>query len=224
MKKRVKIALITLFILLASMVVYSTFAVGGANKDDFLLGEIFNPEKASKDDTIVATFKGQPITGAELDRQMKINDFTASTTYPEGYTPPAKKTEAEAVDQLLLDKILLEEAKKRGLLASDEDVANAMKSLKEVYEIPEGKVRIDEVCKGMGMTFDEYWAYTEEYMPRTISRQNVLAEFKQQYCESNGLDLTVMDVDQYEEYEAALDEYQTSLLSAYNADIEYFPN
>jgi|GEM_PF-6324198 len=221
MKKRVKTVLITLFILLASMVVYSTFAVGGANSG-FLLGKIFNPEKASKDDTVVATFMGQPITRAELDHQMKINDFTASATYPEGYTPPAKKTEAEAVDQLLLQKILLEESKKRGLLATDEDVAKTMKVLMETYETPEGKATVDEWCLGMGMTIDEYWAYTEEYMPRSLSRQNVLTKFKQQYCESNGLDLIVMDVDQYEKYEAALDEYQTSLLSAYKADIEYF--
>ena len=221
MKKRVKPVLITLFILFVAVVAYFTIAAGGTNRD-FLLGKIFNPEKASKDDTVVATFKGQPITRAELDRQMKINDFTASATYPEGYTPPAKKTEAEAVDQLLLQKILLEESKKRGLLATDEDVAKTMKILIETYETPEGKATVNEWCRGMGMTVDEYWAYTEEYMPRSISRQNVLAEFKQQYCESNGLDLIVMDVDQYEKYEAALDEYQNSLLSAHKADIEYF--
>ena len=80
--------------------------------------------------------------------------------------------ERDAVDQLLLNRIMLDEAERLGLSVTQEEVDAEFAAQKKNYEeFPEVRAYIDEYCKSAGITLDGYYAAIHDQLPRVILRQ-----------------------------------------------------
>ena len=80
----------------------------------------------------------------------------------------------DAVDQLLLNRIMLDEAERLGLSVTQEEVDAEFAAQKKNYEeFPEVRTYIDEYCKSAGLTLDGYYAAIQDQLPRVILRQKL---------------------------------------------------
>ena len=124
-------------------------------------------------------------------------------------------TDKEIVDNILIGRMLLEEAKDLGLTATQEECDEMIASAKTGYELPDGKQMLDDLCADMGITIDEYWVQLAEEAPDTISREKVRSYIKDSY-RADHPDATD------EEIEKAYNDYRTQLLQSHLHEITYY--
>lgn len=130
----------------------------------FSLGRDYQNMTKDGDDAVLATYKGQPVTRAEAAYHMSAQQGTI--------------TEREAVDDILLGMILLEEAERQGITVTEAEIEDYMAYHQSVYEeYPEAKELIDDFCAGADMTLEEYWAQlrqqSRDYLTRSKLRSAV---------------------------------------------------
>ena len=83
------------------------------------------------------------------------------------------KKKYAAVEPILRE--LLDEAEKRGLLATNEEIAEMVENTRPAYETPDGKKQMDEYFEAAGLTADEYFAQIEQ---QVHSHLNALESLK----------------------------------------------
>ena len=128
--------------------------------------------------------------------------------------------ERDAVDQLLLNRIMLDEAERLGLSVTQEEVDAEFAAQKKNYEdFPEVRTYIDAYCKTAGITLEEYYAAIQEQLPRVILRQKLRNELGQEYCAEHRLEFT--KVNPPEDMQRYVENYLEGLLDTYRADITY---
>ncbi len=130
----------------------------------FSLGRDYQGMMKDGDDAVLATYKGQPVTQAQAAYHMSAQRGTI--------------TEREAVDDILLGMILLEEAERQGITVTEEEIEDYMAYHRSVYEeYPEAKGLIDDFCAGAEMTLEEYWArlrqQSRDYLTRSKLRDAI---------------------------------------------------
>ena len=126
----------------------------------------------------------------------------------------------DAVDQLLVNLIMLDEAERLGLSVTQEEVDAEFAAQKKNYEeFPEVRAYIDEYCKSAGITLEEYYAAIQEQLPRVILRQKLRNELGREYCAEHGLEFT--KVNPPEDMQRYVENYLEGLLDTYRADITY---
>lgn len=87
----------------------------------------------------------------------------------------AAQSDREIVDLLLRNLILLEEAEKRGIAATEAEIQAQLDATKQWYaENEEVKQRIDDYCAGAGISFEEYLRIIEAQIPGTIARAKLI--------------------------------------------------
>lgn len=163
------------------------------------------------DEETVASYKGIPITKAEVEYNRDLNNV-------EGKGDGDAKA---AVDRIITGMILLEEAEKKGLLATPDEIQEMVDSVKRSYEIPDGKQIIDDYCESVGITLDEYIALIEGQAPETIARQKLRNQFDQEYCEKNSIEYGSFSQETYAEITKAYQTYRDELLEKSKEDIVY---
>ena len=124
-------------------------------------------------------------------------------------------TDKEIVDNILIGRMLLEEAEDLGLTASQEECDEMIASAKAAYELPEGKQMLDDWCADMDTTIDAYWAQLAAEAPDTIRREKVRSYIKDSYRADhpNATD---------EEVEKAYNDYRSQLLRSHLDEIAYY--
>ena len=128
--------------------------------------------------------------------------------------------ERDAVDQLLVNLIMLDEAERLGLSVTQEEVDAEFAAQKKNYEeFPEVRAYIDEYCKSVGITLDGYYAAIQDQLPRVILRQKLRNELGREYCAEHGLEFT--KVNPPEAMQHYVENYLEGLLDTYCADITY---
>ena len=128
--------------------------------------------------------------------------------------------ERDAVDQLLLNRIMLDEAERLGLSVTQAEVDAEFAAQKKNYEdILEVRTYIDAYCKTAGITLEEYYAAIQEQLPRVILRQKLRNELGREYCAEHGLEFT--KVNPPEDMQRYVENYLEGLLDTYCADITY---
>ena len=128
--------------------------------------------------------------------------------------------ERDAVDQLLLNRIMLDEAERLGLSVTQEEVDAEFAAQKKNYEeFPEVREYIDDYCETAGITLEEYYAAIQEQLPRVILRQKLRNELGREYCAEHGLEFT--KVNPPEDMQRYVENYLDGLLGSYRADITY---
>lgn len=169
-KKRV-VLLVAVIAAIIGLLVYAA-----ANDASILrqYGISIREQKDKSDDTkVVASFREYDFTEKDINVRLAMNRAT-------GGEMAEKDTTEEVVEQLVIGKLMLDEAEKMGLTATEEEVERELSNLKEGYNsTPEAKEMIDEYCAGAGITLEEYWAEIEQSMPDLVSRgklQNAMYE------------------------------------------------
>ena len=152
------------------------------------------------------------IEALEYHREMRVLYGTADKQKP--------VTDRELVDELVTSIVLLEEAERRGIAVTDEDVAALVNNTREVYADPEGRKPLDDYCAAAGITIEQYFENLEEQAPRTIARQRVKDAIGNDYCEAHGIPFT--KVNPPAEMEQAVSKELERLLQTARKDIVYY--
>ena len=133
---------------------------------------------------VMARYDGEAITSTMVTYQRKLNILRS-----EEYAAD-NDTDIEIINNIITDMILVEEAQRLGLTATEAEIEAMVQNAVRAYSLPEGKEMLDAYCDGAGITFDEYLAILEEQAPSIIAKQNLRDAIGMQYCEENGLEFT----------------------------------
>jgi len=165
-------------------------------------------------DTVAAMFHGTVITKDQVADQRKIAQL-----YPD--TLDADLTDKEFVDNMVRGLIMLEEAERLGLEATQEEINETIRLQRETYDTyPEAKKNVDEYCTGMDITVEEYFALMETELYNTGSNQKLRDEYGREYCKKNGLEFTKFNPPQ--EMMDYIDEKVEALVNKHKDDVVYY--
>ena len=127
----------------------------------------------SSKDPVLATYKDTEITRSLVDYQKETMQQLNGA---------AEVSDKEAVDELLINNIMLDEAETRGLSVSQEEIDAMLQSQHDNYEsYEEIRAIIDDYCKEQDLTTEQYFAVLEEQVPRSILRQKLRDALGQEY-------------------------------------------
>ena len=161
-------------------------------------------QKQTSDDPIVASYKETQIHESLVayEKQNQIN-VTGDKTV----------SDADALDQILLNLIMLDEAEQRGLSVTQEEVDAELAGQRKNYEeYEEVRAYIDDYCTKMGITTEQYFDTVAEQLPRVM--------LGQEYCQQHRLEFTkVNPPEQMTEY---VEQYLDGLLQAHRSEIKYY--
>ena len=204
MKKR------TILILAAVIaVLLAGLAIAAANDvfPFFHLGKTMREQAdASVETRIVAQYGESVFTEKDVNLRLEMNRVSGGDT-------AKKDTEEEAVEQLAVGKMMLEEAEKLGLTATPGEIEQFLAEQKSAYEeSAEIKTFLDDYCAGAGMTIEEYWALLEAFAPETVTRQKlkgwILEDYRAEHPDASE-----------EEVSAAWNDYEQALLVQHRSEI-----
>lgn len=159
------------------------------------------------EENVAATFRGEPIFRENVEAYY--------------VTAAEEVTDRDIVDHIVRKMILMEEAEARGVPVTEEDVEQFVKdTVYASYEMPEGKADIDEYCRSLGVTFEEYVEIVRDQCPLTIARAKVQESVAREYCEANGLTFDPMNP--INELYQVLEDYEAGLWDENKKNIKYY--
>lgn len=168
------------------------------------------PTSSLAPEEVVAEYKGQPILASQLAQWRESYRLT-------GAQPPSDQ---ELLRQLVENLVLEEEAKRRGLAATQDEIDDMVQSVKDSYELPEGKEILNNYCKNAGITIEEYFDRIREVSPSILARRKLETALGQEYCQEHGLEYTT--VNPPKELTEAVDQAIEELIEAQADEIQYF--
>lgn len=161
-------------------------------------------------DPVLAKYKDTEITRSLVDHWKEVKRQLGGGAV----------SDREAVDELLINNIMLDEAESRGLSVSQEEIDAMLQSQHDNYEnYEEIRAIIDDYCKEQDMTVEQYFAVLEEQVPRSILRQKLRDALGQEYCAEHGQAFTKVNPPQ--EMTDYVNAYLDGLLDTYSAYIKY---
>lgn len=153
-----------------------------------------------------ATYRGQPILWSAVETQKEAAGGDLS--------------DREIMDHIITNLIMLEEAEKRGLTATEEEVETFLAdTVYASYEMPEGKESIDTYCASTGLTYEEYVQSVREQAPKIIAKAKWEEAVAREYCDDNGVEFDSLNLGQ--EVIGAVNDRKAELLEAHRGDIVY---
>lgn len=164
--------------------------------------------------SVAATYKDHTITIATVRYQQNMNILRTEEEASRW------DTDREAIDQIIEDIILLEEAERLGLSATKEEIAAMVQSSRDSYELPAGKAFLDDYCAGANITIEEYFMLLEEQAPSVIARQKLKDAVGKEYCETHGLEFT--KINPPAEMLDAVNNYINTLFESQREHIVYY--
>lgn len=180
------------------------------------MGEFFSGNKNSDSGEVVATFNDISITKAEME--LMRNQLSLDTSAGIDY-----KQDIAVVNEIITNMILVEEAKKQGLSATDEEVNEMLANQKKYYEeYPESAKIINDYCAGAGIQVEEYWTILEKQLPSTISKFKLKDNISAQYREEHGIDKIIYSTEDLNNIQAIYEKYYDELLDKYKDKIVYY--
>lgn len=102
----------------------------------------------------------------------------------------AAGSDREIAEARVLNTLMLLEAGKLGLAATQEEIAEFMVSQEEAWRMAEVKEQIEAMYEPLGIDFEEYKAMVLENAPNTIARLKLRDHYGQEYCDKNDLQFT----------------------------------
>lgn len=168
------------------------------------------PTSSLSPEEVVAEYKGQPILASQLAQWRESYCLT-------GAQPPS---DPELLRQLVENLVLEEEAKRRGLAATQDEIDDMVQSVKDSYELPEGKEILDNYCKNAGITLEQYFDQVREVAPSILARRKLENALGEEYCQEHGLEYTT--VNPSKELTEAVDQAIEELVQAKSDEIQYY--
>ena len=169
-------------------------------------------QKQTSDDPVAASYKDTQILQSEVayEKQNQIN-VTGDKTV----------SDADALDQILLNLIMLDEAEQRGLSVTQEEVDAELAGQRKNYEdYEEVRTYVDDYCAKMGITIEQYFDTVADQLPRRMLRQMLRDALGQEYCAQHGLEFT--KVNPPEQMTQYVEQYLDNLLEAHRSEITYY--
>lgn len=217
MKRPWKIVIISLcIVLIGAVVVYASTN----HEKEFSAGEnLKNAMEGSSDGAqggreIAAIYNGQEILMSAVQYQRSMNIMR------DGETAQSFESDFDIVNRIVESMILVEEAERQGLAATEDEIEEMVDMARRSYEIPEGREMLDAYCEGAGISIEEYYELIREQAPRTIARQKLKDAFGKEYCEKHGLEFTKENPP--EEMVKAENAYISELFEKHKDEIQYF--
>lgn len=168
------------------------------------------PTPSLSPEEVVAEYKGQPILASQLAQWRESYCLT-------GAQPPS---DPELLRQLVENLVLEEEAKRRGLAATQDEIDDMVQSVKDSYELPDGKEILDNYCKNAGITLEQYFDQVREVAPSILARRKLETALGEEYCREHGLEYTT--VNPPKELTEAVDQAIEELVQAQSDEIQYY--
>lgn len=168
------------------------------------------PTSSLAPEEVVAEYKGQPILASQLAQWRESYRLT-------GAQPPSDQ---ELLCQLVDNMVLEEEAKRRGLAATQDEIDDMVQSVKDSYELPDGKEILDNYCKNAGITLEQYFDQVREVAPSILARRKLETTLGEEYCREHGLEYTT--VNPPKELTEAVDQAVDKLIQAQADEIHYY--
>lgn len=168
------------------------------------------PTSSLAPEEVVAEYKGQPILASQLAQWRESYRLT-------GAQPPS---DPELLRQLVENLVLEEEAKRRGLAATQDEIDDMVQSVKDSYELPDGKEILDNYCKNAGITLEQYFDQVREVAPSILARRKLETALGEEYCREHGLEYTT--VNPPKELTEAVDQAIEELVQAQSDEIQYY--
>lgn len=159
---------------------------------------------------VVAEYKGQPILASQLAQWRESYRLT-------GAQPPS---DPELLRQLVENLVLEEEVKRRGLAATQDEIDDMVQSVKDSYELPEGKEILVNYCKNAGITLEQYFDQVREVAPSILARRKLETALGEEYCREHGMEYTT--VNPPEELTEAVEQAVEKLIQAQADEIHYY--
>lgn len=159
---------------------------------------------------VVAEYKGQPILASQLAQWRESYRLT-------GAQPPSDQ---ELLRQLVENLVLEEEAKRRGLAATQGEIDDMVQSVKDSYELPDGKEILDNYCKNAGITLEQYFDQVREVAPSILARRKLETALGEEYCQEHGLEYTT--VNPPKELTEAVEQAMEELIETQAGEIQYY--
>lgn len=175
--------------LLAGLFVFAEPDSGILYQAGLYLKELWNPggEQANGADGVLAKYNGEAITADNVEYNRKMN-ILRSPEQADKYD-----TDYNIIVQLVTNRMVREEAERRGLVATEEEIQSMVDNAMEAYAHPDGKEMMDEYFAGAGITLEEYLQMVRDVAPGQIARQKLLDAVGKEYCEANGLEFTKLN-------------------------------
>lgn len=168
------------------------------------------PTPSLSPEEVVAEYKGQPILASQLAQWRESYRLT-------GAQPPSDQ---ELLRQLVENLVLEEEATRRGLAATEGEIDDMVQSVKDSYELPDGKEILDNYCKNAGITLEQYFDQVREVAPSILARRKLETALGEEYCQEHSLEYTT--VNPPKELTEAVDQAIEELIEAQADEIQYF--
>lgn len=168
------------------------------------------PTSSLSPEEVVAEYKGQPILASQLAQWRESYCLT-------GAQPPS---DPELLRQLVENLVLEEEAKRRGLAATQDEIDDMVQSVKDSYELPDGKEILDNYCKNAGITLEQYFDQVREVAPSILARRKLETALGEEYCREHGLEYTT--VNPPKELTEAVEQAIEELVQAHADEIQYY--
>lgn len=164
---------------------------------------------------------GDPVVAAYGETLLRRSLVDAEKKQMQALSGGKAVSDKDAADQLLLNLIMLDEAKRRGLSVTQEQVDAEFEGQKKNYEeFPEVQQYIDDYCAQAGITLEEYYDAIRDQLPRVMLRQLLRDELGREYCQTHGLEFT--KVNPPEKMTKYVQNYLDGLLDTYRKDITYY--
>ena len=192
-----------LWILIVAAVLCVVIAVG------CLTDPVFVPEPTPPENA-VASYNNLFLTREILDHNRRNLEYIEADA----------GTDLELINSIIKNEILLEEAQKQGIVATQEDIDAYMDSLKRGYAILEGKEMVDAYLQAMEMTLEEYYAQHRKQAPDIIARNRLTDSVMKEYCEKIGREFRKDKVTQ--DMIDARDAYIENLFAQNQYKIKYY--
>lgn len=168
------------------------------------------PTSSLAPEEVVAEYKGQPILASQLAQWRESYRLT-------GAQPPSDQ---ELLCQLVENLVLEEEAKRRGLTATQDEIDDMVQSVKDSYELPDGKEILDNYCKNAGIALEQYFDQVREVAPSILARRKLETALGEEYCREHGLEYTT--VNPPKELTEAVEQAIEELVQAHADEIQYY--
>ena len=206
--------IIVLIIAICAVLTIGIAALAGYDSDAMRAGAAYREASEDSSGKVAAVYHGEEIL-------MSVVQYEKDMLFMRDASGQAsRQSERDIVDRIVESMIMLDEAEKRGLLATNEEIAEMVENTKHAYEMPDGKKQMDEYFEAAGLTADEYFAQIEQQAPNVIARQKLRDQIAEEYCKEHGMEYTKVNTPQ--EVLDAVDNYIASLLEEGKKDIIYY--
>ena len=162
MRKKIIPIILAAALLLAGLGIY--VSANRSRTQMQLMGQAYAEASGRTDDPVIAAFKGTEIRQSRIDYEKQI------MTVMEGRTTAG---DAQALNRRLRNLAMLEEAERRGLTVTQEEVHYELNRQRQLYADEEGvREMLDDYCENAGITIEQHFSMQEELMPHYILRQS----------------------------------------------------